>query len=175
MRRSFRERLKRRVDPASSFAAEARWPRPPSGSLSSPASAWWCSSGRRRSPGCAGASRSRRPLFSGATEVEGVRGRRVDAGALSAAGRDAVLVAVDPDGACLGALRPDVLVDGRMAKRNLGTRMNDAPLVIGLGPGLAAGVDVHAVVETQRGPDLGGVCCAANGSGPGSRRVIATS
>jgi xanthine dehydrogenase accessory factor len=97
-------------------------------------------------------------VFSGEAEVEGVGGRLVDGGALSAAGRDAVLVAVDPDGERLDALRPDVLVDGRMAKRNLGTRMTDAPLVIGLGPGLAAGVDVHAVVETQRGPGLGGVC-----------------
>jgi xanthine dehydrogenase accessory factor len=97
-------------------------------------------------------------VFSGAAEVEGVRGRLVGAGALSTADRDAVLVAVDPDGACLRELRPDVLVDGRMAKRNLGTRLTDAPLVIGLGPGLSAGVDVHAVVETQRGPDLGGVC-----------------
>jgi xanthine dehydrogenase accessory factor len=94
-------------------------------------------------------------VFAGATEVEGIHGRLVAARALSGADTRAILVAVDPDGACLGALRPDVIVDGRMAKRNLGTRMTDAPLVIGLGPGLAAGVDVHAVVETQRGPDLG--------------------
>lgn len=96
-------------------------------------------------------------VLSGACEVEGVAGRRVDPGALAGAGADAVLVAVDPHGASLGALRPDVVVDGRMAKRNLGTRMADAPLVIGLGPGLCAGADVHAVVETQRGPDLGAV------------------
>jgi xanthine dehydrogenase accessory factor len=96
-------------------------------------------------------------VFAGACDVEGVRGRRVATSELAGAGADAVLVAVDPDGASLGALRPDVVVDGRMAKRNLGTRMTDAPLVIGLGPGLSAGTDVHAVVETQRGPDLGGV------------------
>lgn len=96
-------------------------------------------------------------VFAGACEVEGVPGRRVEAEALAGAGSDAVLVAVDPQGASLGALRPDVVVDGRMAKRNLGTRMTDAPLVIGLGPGLGAGTDVHAAVETQRGPDLGAV------------------
>ena len=54
-------------------------------------------------------------------------------------------------------LRPDVLVDGRMLKAAAGTRMGEAPLVIGLGPGFAAGRDVHAVVETQRGPSLGRV------------------
>jgi xanthine dehydrogenase accessory factor len=96
-------------------------------------------------------------VFAGACQVEGVPGLRVATSALAAAGPDAVRVAVDPDGRCLAALRPDVVVDGRMAKRNLGTRLTDAPLVIGLGPGFAAGTDVHAVVETQRGPALGSV------------------
>jgi xanthine dehydrogenase accessory factor len=44
-----------------------------------------------------------------------------------------------------------------MAKHNTGTRITDAPLVIGLGPGFTAGVDVHVVVETNRGHDLGRV------------------
>jgi xanthine dehydrogenase accessory factor len=47
-----------------------------------------------------------------------------------------------------------------MAKRNLGTRRTDAPAVIGLGPGFVAGADVHAVIETQRGHDLGRVIYA---------------
>jgi xanthine dehydrogenase accessory factor len=96
-------------------------------------------------------------VFAGTCTVEGVRGVRVGTDALAGADASAVRVAVDPDGASLGVLRPDVVVDGRMAKRNLGTHMTDAPLVIGLGPGLVAGTDVHAVVETQRGPDLGRV------------------
>lgn len=96
-------------------------------------------------------------VFTGETEVEGVRGRLVRPGDLPAADPGTVAVAVDPAGTSLSALRPQVLVDGRMAKRNLGTRMADAPLVIGLGPGLAAGADVHAVIETQRGPALGSV------------------
>ncbi|MET0554197.1 MAG: selenium-dependent molybdenum cofactor biosynthesis protein YqeB [Vicinamibacteria bacterium] len=96
-------------------------------------------------------------VFAGSCQVEGVPGRRVAIEALAAAGPDAVRVAVDPEASCLAALAPDVVVDGRMAKRNLGTRRTDAPLVIGLGPGLSAGTDVHAVVETQRGPDLGSV------------------
>ena len=66
-------------------------------------------------------------------------------------------VLVDPDCACLPFLRPDVLVDAILAKRNLGTSMEDAPVVIGVGPGFAAGRDCHAVVETMRGHTLGRV------------------
>jgi len=50
---------------------------------------------------------------------------------------------------------PDVLVDGIMAKKNLGTRISDAPLVIGIGPGFTAAGDCHFVIETQRGEHLG--------------------
>ncbi len=49
------------------------------------------------------------------------------------------------------------LVDARMAKRNLGTTLDQAPLVIALGPGFTAGVDCHAVIETNRGHHLGRV------------------
>jgi xanthine dehydrogenase accessory factor len=66
-------------------------------------------------------------------------------------------VLVDPEGECLQRLRPEVVVDARMAKRGLDTRRGQAPLVVGLGPGFAAGGDVHAVVETQRGEELGRV------------------
>ena len=44
-----------------------------------------------------------------------------------------------------------------MAKRNIDTHISDAPLVIALGPGFIAGVDCHAVVETNRGHRLGRV------------------
>lgn len=64
---------------------------------------------------------------------------------------------VDPAGESIGALAPAVVVDARMAKRNLGTSRTDAGLVIGLGPGFTAGRDVHAVVETNRGHNLGRV------------------
>jgi xanthine dehydrogenase accessory factor len=67
-------------------------------------------------------------------------------------------ILVDPDAKkTRNFLKPDVLVDAIMAKRNLGTQMSDAPLVIGLGPGFAAGKDVHLVVETNRGHNLGKV------------------
>ncbi len=54
-------------------------------------------------------------------------------------------------------LKPEVLVDGIIAKRNLGTKLTDAPFVIGVGPGFTAGKDCHAVIETKRGHFLGRV------------------
>ena len=62
---------------------------------------------------------------------------------------------IDPAGESVSAFRPDVLVDAMLAKRNLGTQISDAPLVIALGPGFTAGVDCHCVVETMRGHTLG--------------------
>ena len=64
-------------------------------------------------------------------------------------------VLADPDCLCLKSVKPDVLVDAILAKRNLGTTINDAPIVIGVGPGFTAGVDCHAAVETMRGHTLG--------------------
>lgn len=63
----------------------------------------------------------------------------------------------DPDAACLAWLKPDVLVDAILAKRNLGTKITDAPLVIGVGPGFTAKADCHCVIETMRGHTLGRV------------------
>lgn len=64
---------------------------------------------------------------------------------------------VDPDGACLQELHPLALVDGILAKRNLGTTRDMAPITVALGPGFTAGEDVDAVIETQRGHRLGRV------------------
>ncbi|MCP4592186.1 MAG: EF2563 family selenium-dependent molybdenum hydroxylase system protein [bacterium] len=66
-------------------------------------------------------------------------------------------VFVDPESQLVKLWKPDVLIDGRILKRNLDNSMHDAPLVIGYGPGLVAGRDVHCVVETNRGHDLGRV------------------
>ena len=66
-------------------------------------------------------------------------------------------VLADPKLACRDALHPDALVDAILANRTLGTRMSDAPVVVGVGPGFTAGEDCHAVVETMRGHTLGRV------------------
>ena len=66
-------------------------------------------------------------------------------------------VLIDPLAQSISTLKPDVLVDAIVAKKNLGTSITDAPLVIALGPGFTAGLDCHAVIETQRGDTLGEV------------------
>ena len=66
-----------------------------------------------------------------------------------------VPVLIDPDLSRSRALKPDILVDAIMAKRNLGTRMTAASWVIALGPGFEAGSEAHLVVETNRGHNLG--------------------
>jgi xanthine dehydrogenase accessory factor len=71
--------------------------------------------------------------------------------------RGLIAVCVDPIAKIVGPLAPEVLVDAVMAKRNLGTRITDAPVVIGVGPGFTAGIDCHAVIETKRGHSLGRV------------------
>lgn len=103
-------------------------------------------------------------IVSGSVTVEGVTGRRLAVGELGAAleEADGVAVAVDPEGESLACLGPAALVDARMAKRNIGTRLDQAGVVVGLGPGFLAGEDVHAVIETQRGPDLGRVVWAGS-------------
>ena len=87
----------------------------------------------------------------GATQVE----KAVNARAILEAG--SVPVMVDPRAEVVAHLRPAVVVDAILAKRNLGTRIDDAEVVVGLGPGFTAGVDCHAVIETSRGHDLGRV------------------
>lgn len=66
-------------------------------------------------------------------------------------------VLADPAADCIKELCPDVVVDAILAKKNTGTRIADAPCVVGLGPGFSAGRDCHAVVETKRGHWLGRV------------------
>ena len=98
-------------------------------------------------------------IYDGETTVEGLTACRVsDAAEVTTAWEKRwIPVMVDPEGKSVAELRPEVVVDAILAKRNLATRIEDAPLVIGLGPGFAAGRDVHAVVETHRGHYLGRV------------------
>ncbi len=71
--------------------------------------------------------------------------------------RNEIAVLIDPQGSCIAEICPDAVVDAIIAKKNIGTRITDAPIVIGVGPGFTAGVDCHAVIETKRGHDLGRV------------------
>lgn len=68
-----------------------------------------------------------------------------------------IAVMVDPDCTLIEQVKPFAVVDAILAKKNLGTYKEMAPITIGLGPGFEAGVDVDAVIETMRGHDLGRV------------------
>jgi xanthine dehydrogenase accessory factor len=68
-----------------------------------------------------------------------------------------VPILIDPDGIAFKHMQPDVLIEATLSKYNTGITVNDAPIVIALGPGYEAGVDAHAVIETNRGHNLGRV------------------
>jgi xanthine dehydrogenase accessory factor len=98
-------------------------------------------------------------IFEGTKVVEGVTAKRV-------AGREEMEdvwqngelpIIVDPSCSLRSVLLPDVLIDAILAKENRGTRLDDAPLVIALGPGFRVGRDAHFVIETNRGHRLGRV------------------
>lgn len=97
-------------------------------------------------------------IYGGEKEVEGVRAKFISTPKeiQSVWKEGKIPLLVDSDGKkTRDFLKPDVLVDAILAKKNLGTHIQDAPLVIGLGPGFTAGKDVHIVVETNRGQNLG--------------------
>jgi xanthine dehydrogenase accessory factor len=98
-----------------------------------------------------------RAVREGAAIVEGLRAERAERAeeALALARRGIIAVLVDASGKARRELKPDILIDAIMAKRNLGTTREDAPVVIGIGPGFCAGSDCHAVIETCRGHTLG--------------------
>ena len=68
---------------------------------------------------------------------------------------DIIGVMVDPETKIKKDYQPDVIVDGTLAKKNLGNKVGDAPVVIILGPGVIAGTDCDLVIETKRGHYLG--------------------
>jgi xanthine dehydrogenase accessory factor len=98
-------------------------------------------------------------VYEGRAEVEDAAAVLVkdEAEIRQALERKHIAVLVDPVSAIARRMRPAAVVDAIMAKKNTGTSTNDAPLVIGLGPGFCAGLDCHAVIETMRGHYLGRV------------------
>ena len=96
-------------------------------------------------------------MYDGTAAVEGLTARRASgkAEALAALARGEIPVLCDPGAEIRKELPFDGVVDAILAKKNLGTAITDAPIVLALGPGFTAGVDCHGVVETKRGHDLG--------------------
>ena len=123
-------------------------------------------------------------VYDGTAEVEGITAVRIeDAGqaeAVLAEGRLPLLI--DPEGRSIALFKPDVVVDAILAKKNLGTTPDMAPLTIALGPGFEAGGDVRFVIETMRGHDLGRIIARGSAApntgvpgvigGYGAERVI---
>ncbi len=112
-------------------------------------------------------------VYSGSIDIEGLVGRRAETlgevAEILAQGQVPVLI--DPEGTLLRALQPTALIDATLAKHPTGMTMTDAQIILALGPGFEAGVDAHAVIETNRGHNLGRVylsgCAETNTGVPG--------
>lgn len=100
-----------------------------------------------------------RAVYEGNAEVEDMEAKRVTslAEAYEVMNDGNIALIVDEEAKIRLEFCPDVVVDAILAKRNVGTKITDAPLVIGVGPGFFAGRDCHCVVETKRGHSLGQV------------------
>lgn len=90
-------------------------------------------------------------------EVEGITAvlasNKEDINKIVEEGRVAVLV--DEKAKIINEIKPEIIIDAIIAKKNLGTKIDDANIVIALGPGFTAGIDCHCVIETKRGHYLG--------------------
>ena len=98
-----------------------------------------------------------RAVYEGRAEVEGVTGVLAGSAeeAIALSEQGVISVLVDPEARVRELWQPEVVIDAIMAKKNIGTTLTDAPLVLALGPGFTAGKDCHAVIETMRGENLG--------------------
>ena len=98
-------------------------------------------------------------VYDGKTEVEGVTAVRISEWKeMETCWSEGVIpILIDESGNSIERLKPEIVIDAILAKKNLGTTKNMAPLTIGLGPGFTAGEDVDIVIETMRGDTLGKV------------------
>lgn len=98
-----------------------------------------------------------RAVYDGAAAVTGVTARLAKdaADARRVIGEGEIPILIDPEYKEAKKLEPAVLVDAIIAKKNIGTKITDAPLVVGIGPGFTSGVDCHFCVESNRGHDMG--------------------
>ena len=97
-------------------------------------------------------------VFDGNTEVEGIKAVLADnvEQVYKIIEEDNIPVIIDPDGEMIKELKPKVIVDAIISKNNSGkTKINDADIVIAVGPGFEAGTDCHCIIESQRGHYLG--------------------
>jgi xanthine dehydrogenase accessory factor len=113
-------------------------------------------------------------IYDGEIAIEGITGKKADSlqDAMKVLRTRKIAVLADPQGYILRKFNPCVFVEATLSKKYTGTSKDDAEIVIALGPGFGAGRDVHAVIETQRGNELGKVIyagfAAANTGIPGN-------
>lgn len=105
-------------------------------------------------------------VYDGTATVEGVTAERIASANRASVNHvleeGRVPLLVDPEGSSIPLLKPDIVVDAIIAKKNLGTAKEMAPLVIGVGPGFTAGEDVDLVVESMRGHNLARIFTAGS-------------
>ena len=105
-------------------------------------------------------------VYDGTATVEGVTAERIASADRASVNHvleeGRVPLLVDPEGSSIPLLKPDIVVDAIIAKKNLGTAKEMAPLVIGVGPGFTAGEDVDLVVESMRGHNLARIFTAGS-------------
>lgn len=96
-------------------------------------------------------------VYDGEAFVEGVLSQRIEdiSQCQKIWEQGEIPLLIDETGAAIEELKPDAVIDAILAKKNLGTNRNMAPLTIALGPGFLAGRDADFVIETKRGHDLG--------------------
>jgi xanthine dehydrogenase accessory factor len=96
-------------------------------------------------------------MFDGETEIEDLKVKRVEnlEEIEEAWSKNIIPIISDEDGEYIKKLKPLAVVDGILAKKNMGTTKDMAEITIALGPGFVAGKDVDVVIETNRGHDLG--------------------
>jgi len=123
-------------------------------------------------------------VYDGVAIVEGITCRKISniEEAKTCWDESTIPLLIDPDGDIISQINPAAVIDAIMAKRNLGTKKSMANITIALGPGFFAGEDVHVVIETLRGHDLGRMILKGNAkpdtgvpgeiAGESDRRVI---
>jgi len=98
-------------------------------------------------------------MYSGEIVIEGVKGvlsKDINQ-VYENLEKEYIPVYIDEKGEMIKEIKPLVVVDSILAKKNLGTSREMAPITIGIGPGFEAGKDVDLVIETSRGHFLGRV------------------
>lgn len=96
-------------------------------------------------------------IYDGVTKVENIICKKVEnESEIEKCWNEKIIpIMVDEKGEIIKKIKPDVVVDSIIAKKNLGTTKEMAPITIALGDGFEAGKDVDIVIETMRGHNLG--------------------